>query len=278
MLQKSYDNSPTLYLVPTPIGNLGDITLRAKEILSSVNGIFAEDTRQTTELLNALGIKNKVFTCHKFTEAKSSIQIIDMLKEGKNLALVTDRGTPLISDPGSLVVQNIIKEGFNVVALPGACAFVPALNVSGLDQDKFIFYGFLDQKESKAISELEYIKTLPYTTILYEAPHRINKTLQNMLKIMGNKTISISREISKIHEEVFRGTIEEATKVYTEPRGEFVIVIEKSSEELDYDSLLSEALELIDLGVKPNDSLKYISKKYNASKNLLYNMLEERKK
>ncbi len=278
MLQKSYDNSPSLYLVPTPIGNLNDITVRAKEILSSVSAVFAEDTRVTTELLNALGIKNKVFMCHKFTEAKSSGQIINMLKEGKNVALVTDRGTPLISDPGALVVKNIVKEGFNVVALPGACAFIPALNMSGFDQDKFIFYGFLDQKESKALSELSLIKTFNYTTILYESPHRLNKTLRNMLKILGNKNISISREITKLHEEVFRGTIEEAIETYKDVKGEIVIVIEKNDEEIDYDVLLDEVLELVSLGLKQNDALKFVSKKYNASKNMLYNMLEEKKK
>ena len=278
MLQKSYDNSPTLYIVPTPIGNLKDITLRALDILGEVDGVFAEDTRQTSELLNSLGIKNKVYTCHKFTEAKSSIQILDMLREGKNLALVTDRGTPLISDPGSVVVQNIIKEGFNVVALPGACAFVPAINMSGLDQDKFIFYGFLDQKESKATSELEKIKSFEYTTILYEAPHRLSKTLLNMLNVLGDRKISICREISKMYEEVFRGTISEAIDEYKEVKGEIVIVIEKNSTEVDYDFLLSEVDELISLGLKPSDALKYISKKYDASKNVLYNMLEERKK
>ena len=278
MLQKSYDNSPTLFLVPTPIGNLKDITLRAKEVLSSVSVVFAEDTRVTTELLNSLGIKNKVLSCHKFTEAKSSVQIIDYLKSGNNVALVTDRGTPLISDPGSLVVQNVVNAGFNVVALPGACAFIPALNMSGLDQDKFIFYGFLDQKDSKAIDELKLIKNFKYTTVIYESPHRLAKTLRNMLDVLGNKNITISREISKVYEEVFRGNISEAINVYKEVKGEIVICIEKSSDEIDYSALLDEVLELINLGLKGADALKFVSKKYNASKNILYNMLEERKK
>lgn len=278
MLQKSYDGKPSLFIVPTPIGNMKDITQRAVEVLASVNAIFAEDTRVTTELLNGLNIKNKIYSCHKFTEAKSSNQIIELLNKGYSVALVTDRGTPLISDPGSLVVQNIIKEGFNVIALPGACALVPALNMSGLDQDKFLFYGFLNSKESQSIKELEYIKTLNFTTILYEAPHRLYKTLQNMLKILGNKQISISREITKLHEEVFRGTIEESLKVYKEVKGEIVIVIEKNVTETDYLKLLNEVEELIELGLKTNDALKFVSKKYGASKNILYNMLEERKK
>ena len=167
MLQKSYDGSPSLYLIPTPIGNLKDITKRSIELLEFVDAIFAEDTRITLELLNSLGIKNKVYTCQKFTEAKSTNQIIEMLKEGKNVGLVTDRGTPLISDPGSLVVKNIIDAGYNVISIPGACAFIPAINMSGLDQDKFLFYGFLNSKESKEIKELEQIGNINFTTILY---------------------------------------------------------------------------------------------------------------
>ena len=278
MIQKSYDNKPSLYLVPTPIGNLKDMTTRALETLTSVEAIFAEDTRITNELLNAFNIKNKVYVCQKFTEAKSSQQILKFLDESKNVALVTDRGTPLISDPGSKVVQNIIDKGYNVIALPGACAFIPALNMSGLDQDKFLFYGFLSSKESESIKELENIKNINYTIILYEAPHRLYKTLQSIHKILGNRSISISREITKIHEEVFRGTVEEALEIYKEVKGEIVIVIEKSENELEYDSLLNEVIELIDLGLKPNDAIKYISKKYDASRNILYNMYEEKKR
>ena len=192
--------------------------------------------------------------------------------------MVTDRGTPLISDPGSVVVSNVIKNNFNVVALPGACAFVPALNMSGLDQDKFLFYGFLNSNNNQSLKELEMIGTLNFTTILYEAPHRLYKTLQNMLNILGNREISISREITKLHEEVFRGTIDEALKIYEDVKGEIVIVISKSEFELDYKKLILEVTELVELGLKRNDAIKFVSKKYQASRNVLYEMLEETKK
>ena len=278
MLQKSYDNSPSLYIVPTPIGNLKDMTTRALEILENVDAVFAEDTRVTTELLNAFGIKNKVYSCHKFSEAKATNQVLNYLKEGKNLAMVTDRGTPLISDPGSLVVKNVIDAGFNIIALPGACAFVPALNMSGLDHDKFLFYGFLSNKEGECLKELESIKDINFTTILYEAPHRLLKTLQNIYKILGNRRISISREITKLYEEVFRGDVLTAIETYKDVKGEIVIVIDKSEKEVDYDYLLKDVSELIGLGLKANDAIKYVAKKNDASKNILYNIYEESKK
>ena len=278
MLQKSYNGTPSLYLIPTPIGNLNDITKRSVELLQTVDAIFAEDTRVTLELLNALGIKNKIYTCQKFTEAKSSNQIIDLLKQGKNVGLVTDRGTPLISDPGAVVVKNVSEAGFNCISLPGACALIPALNMSGLNQDKFLFYGFLNSKDSQATKELEQIRDINFTTVLYEAPHRLYKTLQNINKILGNRQISISREITKVHEEVFRGTVEEALNIYKETKGEIVIVISKTENEVDYNSKLKEVEELIQLGLKTNDALKYISKKYNISKNIMYELLEEKKK
>ena len=140
MVQKSYDReNGNLYIVPTPIGNLKDITYRAVEILSSVDAIFAEDTRVTIQLLNALNIKNKVYPCHKFNEVKVSDSVLNLLSQNKNIALVTDRGTPLISDPGSVVVSNVIKAGYNVIALPGASALLPALNMSNISADKFLF-------------------------------------------------------------------------------------------------------------------------------------------
>lgn len=190
---------------------------------------------------------------------------------------MTDRGTPLISDPGSLVVDNIIKSGFNVIALPGACAFVPALNMSNINQEKFLFYGFLSSKESQAVKELEELKNINFTIVLYEAPHRLYKTLQNILKILGNINISISREITKMHEEVFRGTVSEAIDYYRNVKGEIVIVLDNNLVKVDYFKYLTEVKELISLGVKPNDSIKYISKKYLVSRNILYDMFEEEK-
>lgn len=279
MLQKSYekDNS-NLFIVPTPIGNLKDITYRAIEILKSVNAIFAEDTRVTTGLLNSLEIKNKVYPCHKFNEEKVSSSIINLLSKGNNVALVTDRGTPLISDPGSAVVSNVIKAGYNVIALPGPCAFIPALNMSNIVSDKFLFYGFLNSKDTKSREELKMLKNINFTIILYEAPHRLYNTLQKIYDVLGNRNISISREITKIHEEVFRGSVLEALELYREVKGEIVIVIESVKQIVDYEKALTEVLELIGLGVSSKDAVKKVSKDYNISKNVLYNKYEDVKK
>lgn len=281
MIQKSYEkNNSILYIVPTPIGNMEDITYRAVKVLSSVDVIFAEDTRVTNKLLNLLNIKNKVVACHKFNESKMADVAVNYLKEGKNIALVTDRGTPLISDPGSFVVSEVIKKNYSVVALPGASAFLPALNMSNISSERFLFYGFLNSKTSQARKELEMLKSINFTIILYEAPHRLYKTLQNILEILGNRVISISREITKVYEEVFRGTVEEALEIYKETKGEFVIIIksEDSNQETDIDYLLNEVDRLVKLGVKSKDAVKEVSLHYNFSKNELYNLYLGRKK
>ena len=281
MIQKSYENENSiLYLVPTPIGNLKDITFRAVEVLTNVDVIFAEDTRVTHQLLNSLGIKNHILACHKFNESKMSKVALQYLENGKNIALVTDRGTPLISDPGSVVVSEVIKNNYNVVALPGASAFLPALNMSDISSERFLFYGFLNSKDTQAKKELELLKDINFTIILYEAPHRLYKTLQNILIIMGNRKISISREITKKYEEVFRGNVQDAINIYKDIKGEFVIIIEKSNKEkeINYDFLLEEVDNLINLGVKPTDAIKEVSKNNDVNKNVLYKLFQGRKK
>lgn len=281
MIQKSYEKDiGVLYLVPTPIGNLKDITNRAIEVLSKVDIIFAEDTRVTKQLLKFLNIKNEVVACHKFNESKMMKVAIELLNDGNNIALVTDRGTPLISDPGSLVVSEVIKNNYSVVALPGACAFVPALAMSNISADKFLFYGFLNSKDSQAIIELEMLKNINFTIVLYEAPHRLIKTLQNIYKVLGNRIISISREISKLHEEVYRGDVIGALKFYNNPIGEFVIVIQKNESNyiVDYDKYVIEVKRLIELGLKSNDAIKEVAKNNEISKNKLYEFYQRSKK
>lgn len=279
MIQKSYDKEiSNCYIVPTPIGNMKDMTYRSVEVLKQVDAVFAEDTRVTGVLLNSLDIKKKIYQSQKFNEAKASGVAVELLKEGKNIAVVTDRGTPLINDPGNVLVSEVIKNGFNVIALPGACAFVPALNMSNINQEKFLFYGFLSSKEGQAIHELEKLKSINFTIVLYEAPHRLYKTLQNIEKILGNIQISISREITKLHEEVFRGSVSEALEIYKEVKGEIVIVIDNNKNEVDYEVSFKEVMDLIKLGVKPNDAVKYVSKKNEVSRNILYSMYEEGKK
>ena len=196
MSQKSYDNSPTVYLIPTPIGNMEDITFRALETLKKVEVIFSEDTRVTGLLLKYFDIKKKLISSHNYNEYKNDQKILNYLKQGFDVGIVTDRGTPIISDPGYQLVKIAIENDYNVVGLPGPTALIPALITSGIDPQPFLFYGFLNNKQSKRKKELYDIRELPYTTIFYESPHRIKETLNDILAILGNRNIAISREIS----------------------------------------------------------------------------------
>ena len=201
MSQKSYNGTATLYVIPTPIGNLDDITLRAINTLKEVEAIFAEDTRVTAQLLNHLNISKKIFSNYKYNEKKNKVKLLEYLANNQSVAVVSDRGTPGISDPGFELVKIALKHNFNVVSLPGATAFVPALTMSGIDTDHFLFYGFLDSKSGKRKTELEKLKNLNFTLILYEAPHRIKDMLLDVLEVMGNRNICVAREISKKYEE-----------------------------------------------------------------------------
>lgn len=276
MIQKSYTKLETgdLYIIPTPIGNIKDITLRAIEILKLVDIIYAEDTRTSSVLLRSLDIKKPLKSCHLFNEKTVKINMLEELKQGKNLALISDQGTPLLSDPGYEAVNFIIKEGINVIALPGPSALLPALNMSGIEANKFLFYGFLSSKSAAAKKELQKIKDLEYTMVFYESPHRFLKTMQIILEIMGDRSVSVCREISKIHEEVFRGTVKEAIDFYKEIKGEIVIILEKGEKEIDINSILKEVKAEKEKGLSNKDAVKLISKKYGVSKNLLYNKNE----
>ena len=229
MSQKSYrDNKNKLYLVPTPLGNLGDMTIRAIEVLKMVDIVFCEDTRVTKELLKHFEITKKLVSCHEYNESNMVEEAKKYLDECKNIALVTDQGTPIISDPGYKVVSSLMQAGYDVVSLPGPTAFVPALTVSGLPPQPFLFYGFLNSKKGLREKELKNLQNYPYTMIFYEAPHRIEEMLQSLLEIFGNRRISISREISKIYEEIYQGTIEEVQEEVKEGiKGEIVVVVEK---------------------------------------------------
>ena len=229
MKQNSYnsDIKGKLYLIPTPIGNLDDITLRALNTLKEVDIVFAEDTRETFNLLKYYNINKKIESCHKYSEMKNKEKILKILKEGKTIGFVSDRGTPLISDPGNFVVNEVIKENIPVIALPGATALIPALNMSGLDNERFLFYGFLNNKKNAAKKELNKLKDVEYTMIFYESPRRLKTTLELMFEAFGNRKISIVREISKLHEEIIRDSIENVTKIIDDIKGEIVIVVEK---------------------------------------------------
>ena len=223
-------NNPQLYIVPTPIGNLDDITLRAIETLKLSDIILAEDTRHANKLLSHYKIQTKVSSYHLKNEHKKVEEYVKMLVNGSTVSLITDAGTPCISDPGFLLIREAIKNNILITCLPGPTAFIPALVMSGLPSDSFIFEGFLPRKKGRK-SKLYEISQNTKTTILYESPFRIIKTLSDMKDTIGSeRKIAIVREISKIYEEVFRGTIEEAILEYNERtiKGEFVICLDKA--------------------------------------------------
>ena len=273
MIQKSYDGSPILYIVPTPIGNLEDITIRALNVLKEVDVIFAEDTRTTKQLLTNFNINKKLISSHLYNENQNEAKEIDYLKQGKNIAIVSDRGTPVISDPGYILVKNAIKNGYNVVCLPGPTAVIPALVMSGLSGGPFTFYGFLNSKESKRKKELETLKQSPYPIAFYEAPHRLKKTLNNIYEIFGNRKIAIVREISKRYEEVIRGTVENLLKTVENLKGEIVIVVEGNHEKQTFDNLSIKAhVDLyIEDGLTPNEAIKKVAKERGVPKSEIYN-------
>lgn len=217
-----------LTVVPTPIGNLSDITLRALEALRSADTIVAEDTRTTGNLLRHFEIQQPLTSFHTHNEHKMAERLAERIEGGEHMALVSDAGTPGISDPGYLLIRECLKKGIEVECLPGATAFVPALVVSGLPTDKFIFEGFLPHKKGRQ-KRLNAIAENQVTTVLYESPYRVLKTLQQLSETCGaERQIAVCREISKLHEETFRGTLQEAIERFTEkaPKGEFVFVLE----------------------------------------------------
>lgn len=273
MWQNSYDGKPTLYLVPTPIGNLEDMTFRSIEVLKSVDVIFSEDTRVTLVLLNHFDIKKKLISLHDHNEDMVKDKVLSYLKDNKNVAIVTDRGTPIVSDPGYKTVKYVSDNGYNVVGLPGACAFVPAFIVSGLPSEHFLFYGFLNSKDSKMREELNNLKNFENTIIFYEAPHRLIKCLQAILDVFGNRYVSISKEISKLHESVFRGNISDAIKSFDVVKGEYVIVVDGFKRNNDDYSNLS-VVEHVNMYVKSGlyvmDAIKMVAKERNIPKSEIY--------
>lgn len=272
MSQKSYDGKANLYLIPTPIGNLDDITIRALNTLKSVDLILCEDTRETGKLLSRYDIHKKLVSCHEFNEVKIKDYVVSLLKEGNNIGLVTDQGTPIISDPGYVIVNEVVDNGFNVISLPGPTAFVPALTCSGISPSPFLFYGFLNAKDSKQVKELISLKDLKYTLIFYEAPHRLKNTLQNMLKVLGDRKISISREISKIHEEILRDNISNLINVVDTLKGEFVIIVDGNHDVVDYSELsVVEHVKLyLDDGLTEKEAIKKVAVERNVAKSIIY--------
>lgn len=275
MSQKSYDNTPTLYLIPTPIGNMEDITIRALNTLKMVDVVFCEDTRVTGQLLKYYDISKKLISSHQYNEANNKQKLLEYLGNNLNAGLVSDRGTPIISDPGYELAKFAIEEGYNVVSLPGATALIPALTSSGISPMPFYYYGFLNSKDSARRKELEFLKNIDATLILYEAPHRINKTLKDLGNILGNnRKMSISREITKKYEEIYRGTIGELIEQNNEYKGELVIVVEGNKSTTEYKSLtVEEHVNLyIEDGKSSMDAIKIVAKERGMKKSEVYDL------
>lgn len=279
MIQKSYDGKPSLYLVPTPIGNLEDITVRALNILKDVDVVLCEDTRDTGLLLNHFQIKKKLISCHEYNEEKQISTVLSLLSDGLNIALVTDQGTPIISDPGFVISRAVIHAGYSVISLPGPTAFVPALTSSGIDPSPFLFYGFLNSKKNKQIEELNCLKKIKYTMIFYESVHRLQSTLENMLSVFGDRNIAVCRELSKIHEEICRDKISNILPIVSSMKGEFVLVVDGNKEQIDYSNLdvVSHVQLYLDDDMSEKEAIKLVAKERGVAKSIIYNEYHNRK-
>lgn len=270
-----------LFLVATPIGNLKDITLRALDTLKNVDLIAAEDTRQSLKLLNHFNIKRPLMSYHKYNENDKSELLIQKLKDGINIALVSDAGTPGISDPGNIIVRKCIEEGIDFEVLPGATAVTTALVYSGMDTSQFVFMGFLPRENKDKRTFLQSVKDRIETLIMYESPHRLINTLEILKDILGNRRIAICRELTKVYEQILRFTIEESIKYYSESsiKGEFVLVIEGR----DKRELLKEQMEkwedlsiedhirmYIEKGLNKKEAVKKVARDRNICKSQIY--------
>lgn len=259
-----------LYLVATPIGNLKDMTYRAVEVLNSVDEIACEDTRHSITLLSAYGIKKPLIAYHKFNEREAGEKIIQKLKDGKNIAVISDAGTPVVSDPGNVLVNMLIENGLEYTVIPGACAFVNALVLSGLNSSEFCFIGFLPEKNSDRRELLEKYKCIPATLIFYSAPHDVKKDIASLNAILGDRKAVAVKEITKLHERVIPFNLKDG--LGEEPKGEFVILVEGGSQENPLLSLSEE--EHINYylaqGMDKKDALKAVAKERGVSKSSLY--------
>ena len=267
-----------LFLIATPIGNLGDITYRAVKTLEEVDIIAAEDTRHSLKLLNYLGISKPLISYHRHNEDTKTEELIKILKDNKNIGLITDAGTPGISDPGEEVVKEAIKENIEVVPIPGACALINALIASGLNTREFSFYGFLPLDKKLREEKFEDIENQNKTVIFYEAPHRLTKTLKEMLSRFGDIEVVIAKELTKIHEGYIRGNISQILELLDDVKGEYIILFEmhsKTNKEKEIDSLNKMSLEeqyqhYVDCGLSKKEIIKKIAKNNKVPKDVIY--------
>ncbi len=272
-------SEPVLYLVGTPIGNLGDISPRCREILEAVDFIAAEDTRNTLKLLNYLGIKKPLISYFEHNKRERGLEILSRIQEGKTCALVTDAGMPGISDPGEDLVKLLTEEGYEVSVVPGPCALISALVLSGLPTGRFSFQGFLSTAKKNRREHLEGLKYTKETLIFYEAPQKLRNTLADLLEYLGDRRVALCRELTKLHEEVQRGNLTEMIAHYQEkdPRGEYVIVVEGAAEERPEEAFwqkLTVAAHVdyyVQTGMTKKEAVKAAAADRGVAKNEVYN-------
>lgn len=271
----SFSGGPLLYLIATPIGNLGEISDRFREVVQEMDYIAAEDTRNSSILLQKIGIKKPFISCHEHNEEEASEKIIALLMEGKKVAYMSDAGYPLLSDPGARLVRNLVQHGIKVSVVNGPSALLPALVGSGLMSDRFFFYGFLPPRPREREKELRSLKLLRTTIVFYEAPHRIQETIPAMARILGKRDACIARELTKVHEEYIRGTLQELSDLVQEEtlKGEMVIIVEGAKEEalpVPDEPTILEALQEELLRQSPGQATKAVAERFGMKKGDVY--------
>lgn len=277
MRQQTFVNGkPTLYLVATPVGNLSEFTPRAIEILNSVAVIGCEDTRTSKTLLKHYEIETPLMSYHKFNEKESVEKFLAILDEGKDIALISDAGYPLVSDPGSVLVNEVIENGYNVTTISGASAFLNALVSSGFSLSRFTFIGFLDSKRSGRKKELEELKANKETLIFYESPHRIKEFLEDVLSVLGDRRIVLARELTKKFEEYIRGNVSKVIEIADTLKGEMVVIVEgnnQKEEAINEEALVKEIKELLKKGETSKVIVSMMMDKYGLKKNYVYDLV-----
>lgn len=270
---KTFNNTkPVLYLIATPIGNLKEMSPRALEIISEMDIIAAEDTRNSFSLLNNFGLKKEMYSLREHNEIEASKHLVEKIKEGKKVAYMSDAGYPGISDPGYLLVQEMIKNDIAVSTISGSCAFINALVASGIETRHFFFYGFLPAKENEAKEEISCLKDLKDTLIFYEAPHRIMKTLNLLMEVLGDRNVCLARELTKINEEYIRGNLSELILLDEATiKGEMVLIVEGNKQEqlIDDDKIVTRVQYLVGLGLSQKDAIGVTSEEFNVNKNYI---------
>ena len=270
------NNAPILYLIATPIGNLKEMSPRALETIGQMDIIAAEDTRNAFSLLANYGIKKELFSLREHNEIEASKKLLEKIKDGKKVAYMSDAGYPCISDPGYLLVQEMIKNGVNVSVISGSSAFINSLVASGLETKHFYFYGLLPAKEGEAKAELEQLKDVKETIIFYEAPHRIMKTLNLMQESFGNRNVCLARELTKINEEFIRGTLDELIKLDEATiKGEIVLIVEgnKSENTINDDEIVTRINYFVNLGLSQKDAINVVSEEFKINKNYIKKLM-----